>query len=778
MTRERKAMPKRSQTLGYVADRTHQPEDQWWYDADEEGALLWKVRTPQGKRWRRRGPNGETLYKIKDHYKTEEIGPYRFVEHLTGHVILLAGETDVEVAHQYGSSGGYNFGCMPISETSAKGLLDPMDQATQITVLYDADPAGRKGCKTVAQRIQAHRQERGLPPISVSYFAGEGNSGEDLKDVAMSVPEFDRKAAVIKWIQDGIHRSVQALPPPPPDPADTDGLYPLRPTHDAVADWMLRVVGAEWDGSMWKDSQILHVNGYSEKDPGQWVGFQGGRWREIDFTRISASFIKQACFEIQEDISILRDRLRNGFRGSPLADDDAKRVDAKVDHLKSTGKFLESHHAQDFGLRIVKKHVARNPDCFDHRDVVAGEVPDLGDPSDCVIRNRVDIGRSHPAMIFDITTGKVREAQKEDMVTRGLSVALPEDTSVPSDVTVEGLAAQNTAAESWVMTYCPNIWDFMLQMSTYYPDPETPEGMTVDLEMAALLVETAGLCMIGTMQPFFTIMTGERGRNGKGIYAGIIKEITKDIHYAAKELLERQQASGHTERIARTVGKHFIHVDEPDPRIDVERLKHLTGGSEIEASFKGGGQFRFCFNGHILITTNEEIYLGAPTNSVLDRMTVIPCQAIFDGEKAMYPKRHPSKIYESVRVEYAHFALLALTLARRATRTMTRAKCDRADDAAMKMLSSVNPVGQWLSERVEIGADYSELQEDLYDNYKAWCKDLKRRPRTYQAFMKDLRQITDALNLAVTVGHRPWRASGVRPRLAKGLKLNPVRSGL
>jgi len=763
--------------LGFVADRSQQPAHQWWYHADEHGPLLWKERTPKGKRWRRRGPNGETLFQIKDHYDTAQIGPYRFVEHLSGHVIILGGESDVETAQRYGSAKGYEFCCMPISESSSKGRMDPLDHATQITVLYDADHAGRRGCKSMAERILMYRMERGLPPISISYFAAEGESGNDLKDAAMAVPEYERTPAVLAWIVNGIGQATQVVPPPPPDPIDTDGNYPMSPTHSVIADWILREVGGQWDDVMWKDTEVLHINGFSEKDSGRWVGFQGGRWREIDFIRVMASFIKQACAEIDQDLWTLRDRVENGFQECDLSYEELERVGAKISHLKKIKSQFESYYAQELPLRIVKRHVARSPDCFDNKDIVAGEVSGLGDASECIIKDRVKIGMDHPTMVFDVRSGVIREGKKEDMITRGLSVALPADTSVPPEVNVEGLARQDTEAERWIMTYCPKIWEILQQISSYHPDPENWSRVHVDLEMAALLVETAGLCMIGTMQPFFTIMTGERGRNGKGVFAGIIREITEHLSYVEKELLARQQVSGHTERVARMVGKHFIHIDEPDPRIDVERLKQLTSGGEIEASFKGGGQFRFRMNGHILITTNKDIYLGAPTNSILERMTVIPCNAIFTGEKAMYPIRHPDEIYEEVRVEYAHFALLALTLARRAILTLRRAPCTRSQEASVKMITSINPVSQWLSERVEVDKKSQTGHVELHENYKEWCKDLKRKPKTHRLFIKDLKQIVEVLGLDVRIGYRPWKESGTRPRVADGLKLIPPKIG-
>jgi len=761
---------KAEHVLGYVADRSQQPPDQWWYDADGGLPLLWKQRTQRGKRWRCR-VDGKVYRSAKKGYDTSTLGPYRFAESLTGHVIILGGETDTETAQVYASGAGYQFCCMPFSETTAKGVLSPLDNATQITILYDADTAGRKGAKSLAEKIMLHRQMSALTEIPVSYYAGKGNSGADLKDCAQAVVESQRVAVVKQWLHDGIQQSARCPAPPLPDPSETDGNYPVGASHKDVSDWVLREMGGQWDG-MWDDLQIHYVFGAGRIDEGRWVSFQAGRWREVDFRRIMSEFFNFACKEIDQDVRMLNNRLSDGFFGTDLDKDAVKRIEAKVKHLQSIHKFLGHQYNCSSSEQKVQSLVGRESRLFDAKDLVAGAAPALGDATDCVIAQKRNVGVRHPAMVFEARTGRVRPCTADDAITRGLGVVLPDDIQVPSNVTAKGLSSVNTPAEEWVMTYCPNIWTFLCEISSYYPDPENLENFAVDLEVAALLVETAGLCLIGTSQPFFTILVNDRGRNGKGIFAGIVHNIAGELGHKEKELLEYQQVSGHTERVARTAGKHVVHVDEPNPRVDVQRLKQLTGEGEIVASLKRGAQFSFRPTCHILITTNNALYLGNPDASIRMRMTTIPCEARFgSGYGDMYPMRNPSEMYAEFESEYSHFALLSLTLAQRALMSRERFRSARAEKASLRMLMEGNPVSQWLDERVNVDPLYEETLKDLHEDYKQWSKDLGRKPKAHQPFVSDLKKVVDAQSLNVNVGYRPRISNGERVYKAKGVRL-------
>jgi len=757
--------------FGFVADRSKQPAHQWWYLADEQGPIIWKERTPQGKRWRSRGGDGAVRKSIKGHFDTDLIGPYRFAEYLSGHVIILAGETDTETAQRYTRGDVYQFCSMPFSETTTKGLLTPFDQATKITILYDADSAGRKGARSMATRIMLHRQESGLAPIPVGFYAGEGESGIDLKDTVAPYTEEMRPEVVSTWIQNGVQQSIIAEPPPPPDPCSTDGNYPSRATHEEIGAWMLQEMGAHWEG-LWEGLQVHYVHGAGKRADGRWISFQGGRWREIDFRRVASEFIRTASVDLTKDITTLRSRIEEGFLGKEVEESDVARIEGRIKHLDGIRKSMESQHNSNSSISRIQDFVGRDPSLFDQEDLVAGAVPHLGDATESVIEERVDVGSQHPARVFNARTGEIRNGLAKDHITRGLGVVLPDDVVIPDEVTVEGLAQQDTPAEEWIMTYCPKLWEFICQISSYYPDIENPVTPHVDLEVAALLVETAGLCLIGTKQPFFTILFNESGRNGKGVFAEILHAIAGELSHKEKELLEYQLVNGHSERVARVAGKHLVHVDEPNPRIDIQRLKQFTGGGDMAASLKGGSQFSFRPTAHILITSNRALYLGNPTDSLRMRMTVIPCEARFgEREEDMYPIRKDWDIYSEVEVEYSHFALLALTFAHRALRSQKRAYSTRAEEASLKMFMEVNPVSQWLGERIKIVEEGLERLTDLHADYKKWCKDLTKKPKPHKSFITDLKQVVDSLNLDINLNHRPRSADGNRPYMAKGIRL-------
>jgi len=789
--------------IGFVADRSREPDHQWWYAEDPQGPILWKERTPKGKRWRCRGKDGQPSHETTKEHPRKTIGPYRFTEHLTGHVIILGGETDAETAQAYAGGNHWQFCSMPGSETDPTGDLQPLDGATKITIIYDSDQAGRDGSKRLADRIIEHRYREGLPTIPIGHFAGEGETGADLKDHVESKNTIEeRRQAAHQYIQQGIDG---ATPATNPNPLALDkSRYPKDYTHSAIANWIRKETGAHWEGHDWANHTLLYEESPtgSDREAGRWIATIAGRWIGVNTKRILGALLNEAIKETESDLRTLKERSKKGFMGRDLTQDQQEQAEALSKWLHKLNRGLESQGARNGALEELATIASRSPERFDRKQLVVGAPPKIADPTKAIIDHRRDIQTENPCCVFEIETARIRQGKKEDMITRGLSIPLPETLTMPTGeegnpitakdlLNVGDLTEEDTYIGNWIAEHCPRIWDFLRQIASYYPDPTNPVGQQpiCDPEIVALLAETAGLCLIGQRQPFFTILLGMRGRNGKGLFMRMITEIAGETGHEDKHLLDRKQTSGHTEHLANLRGKNSIWIDEPEQRLNVQLLKLLTGGGNIAVSHKGGRQFTIPANGHIVITSNKPLALGTPNDSITKRLTGIPCEARFGAkeEGGMYPDRNPSQIYKELRPEYPAFTLLVLHLARNAIQTEQRAKSSRATQTSQRMLMIVNQVGQWLEERIDQPETTLETEKEptdqdtiayseLYEDYKDWAKELGRKPLTQQRFTQEFKTVAEATRQPFKADHRPYIGTEngkiqLGPRGTRGLVL-------
>ena len=562
--------------------------------------------------------------------------------------------------------------------------------------------------------------------------------------------------------------------------------------------------GAERRGGHWQDNQILYemAPGNSEKG-GRWLSSQARIWREINFPRAAQEWADGGVEDLEADIGRLQAKLGGKGRdetktktepvdagtapdtnldSSPpdLTETEAKRIEDDIKYLRKTRSYLSKTGSLLQGLNRVRTASGRGREHFDLASVVAGHPPDTEDATLELIESRRDIDEDAPAIVWDIRTGETRPARLEDMITRHLGVALPERSTLALPAGIQaGDLAKDGAAAKWIEHHCPLTWEFIQQVASYGLEDGIVSG---DIETAAALAETAGLCLIGSDQmPWFTVLDGS-GRNGKGIFAQLIREIAGDLFHSDKNLLAWQKVTGHDERTANIRGRHAILVDEPEPGINTELLKTITGGGKISASHKGQWQFTFRPRCHLLISTNRPLSMGEPNLALEDRLTAIPFDANFGkGPKYLFPRREPEKIMEELRPERSNFALIAIAMAHAALQRQERASSPRIIDRTKRVLTQANRAGMWYEERCyppdETEASDFATNKAAHDSYKAWSKDLGRRPKPLRSFIGELKKVAAAKNLDLEFGVRPGTGQ-VRDRGIRGLRLRSESTGI
>ena len=584
---------------------------------------------------------------------------------------------------------------------------------------------------------------------------------EGLSVEVEEVEEGERGRVAMEYIRECARFAVM------PQLDDVGGGDVLRvPSTSADADmceFFLVESGSGSGGIQWSGNQILYELNAENREPGRWVSVQGGVWRECNFPRVSAEWVRVARMDL------VRERGKMEMELEGLSDEvSMERMRKRIGRLRKLEQALKSDSALNRALSAMRKITSRERDIFDQLGLVVGHPPLLGNATDELIQVRVDIGLEDPANVYEVGSGILRAARKEDYATRYLSVPLLRENVPPSGIRALDLSVEGSDAERWVEERCPAIWTFLLQVSSYNVGSDQRGVQVADVETAACLVETAGLALIGTMQGWFTVLIGS-GRNGKGIYTQMISNIAGRLSYSSRELLAWQRTLGHSERKAQLRGKRFVLVDEPDPRLNMEVLKELTGGAPVSASHKGQKEFMFRPECHIIVNTNKALNLGEPNKAVQQRMLAIPFEATYSAESETHRPRPREEILAEMEPELPAFAMLALTCAREAIRSQRRLVSERVRERTKRMLTEINLAAQWLEECCVLEEGEFVKNESLHKSYKEWCKDLSKRPRALREFLGELKKVARVQGLRVRFQERA--PTGDRKMGVRGIRL-------
>lgn len=173
-----------------------------------------------------------------------------------------------------------------------------------------------------------------------------------------------------------------------------------------------------------------------------------------------------------------------------------------------------------------------------------------------------------------------------------------------------------------------------------------------DPEIRALLEECIGYCFYRSnrYRKAF-ILTGEK-RNGKSTFLDCIKAILGDDNICSLELNELSERfntgmlAGKLADIGDDISDEFMRGRE------VSVFKKLVSGNRIKAERKGYDPFEFDPYAKLLFSANDIPRMKDKTGAVLDRLIIIPFNAVFLETDPDYDPNIEDKVLQRESIEY------------------------------------------------------------------------------------------------------------------------------
>lgn len=259
-----------------------------------------------------------------------------------------------------------------------------------------------------------------------------------------------------------------------------------------------------------------------------------------------------------------------------------------------------------------------------------------------------------------------------------------------------------------------------------------------DPEIRCLLEEVIGYCFYrrNELRKAF-ILIGDRA-NGKSTYLDMIKSLLGDMNTAAldlKELGDRFKTAelfGKLANIGDDIGDEFI----PNPAI----FKKLVSGDRVSVERKGKDPFEFNNYSKFLFSANNIPRIKDKTGAVLDRLVIIPFNAVFSKDDPDFDPYIKYKLREPEVMEYL------INIGLQGLERVLENNGFTVSTKVQKELESYeeqnNPILLFFKEcgRAEI---INQSTKDIYMQYSMFCTENNMQPMSNIEFSKQVKKKFD-----------------------------------
>ena len=274
-----------------------------------------------------------------------------------------------------------------------------------------------------------------------------------------------------------------------------------------------------------------------------------------------------------------------------------------------------------------------------------------------------------------------------------------------------------------------------------------------DPDIRALLEEAIGYCMFrrNELRKCF-ILTGSK-RGGKSTYLDCIKAILGEDNISALDLSEigdrfnSAMMFGKLANIGDDIGDEFLRG------VQVSMFKKVVAGNRIKAEYKGLTPFEYEPYVKLLFSANEIPRMRDRGGAVLDRLIIIPFNAVFDKSQKGYDPFLKYKLQERECIQYMiRLGVDGLKRVLGGNRGFTKSS------AVQKQLQEYNeennPILAFIRDLdVETGI-LNVPTKDVYRKYTVFCNETGFTPVGNKVFSKQLNNLLDTTTRQIRIGDK------------------------
>ncbi len=328
-----------------------------------------------------------------------------------------------------------------------------------------------------------------------------------------------------------------------------------------------------------------------------------------------------------------------------------------------------------------------------------------------------------PDGTVDLRTGKLRQAELADLITKATAVT-PIEPGTPG----------------------PELW--MAVLNGIFSKKDENGQDVPDTEFISYLQRVLGSALCGEIRDQALFFFFGQGANGKGVVLNTITAVLGDYAQTAPaDMFLVSQHDRHPTELARLQGARLVVAQEmpPGKRFDTAKLKSLTGGDRIAGRFMRGDYFEFSPQFTLIMAGNTKPGIDTVDEAMRRRVHLLPFA------KVIPPDKRDPQLTEKLKKE--HPAIL---------RWMIEGCLEWQKQglnpplgvlaASQDYLAEEDVIGQWLEECCELNGNYMILVKEAYASWKQWAEEAGAPAYSAKRFSKMLTER----------GHERWDSHGKR----------------
>lgn len=303
-----------------------------------------------------------------------------------------------------------------------------------------------------------------------------------------------------------------------------------------------------------------------------------------------------------------------------------------------------------------------------------------------------------PEGVIDLTTGAVRAAGREDMITK-----------------LTGYAPKRGTPYRW-LAFLNEIF-------------------AGDQEVIDFMQRAAGYALTGKTTEHKMLFLYGGGRNGKGVFLNTLTALWGDyVEKASAESFLTSSSVQHPTNIAKLKGARLVVGAElPKGKVwDENVIKDLTGGDTMTARFMRQDFFDFIPQLTLMIAGNNQPSFRGVDEAIRARVVMVPFTVTIPPEKRDADLK--DKLLAEEGQEIMQWVVDgALAWQKRGLDVPQSIK-----EASQAYFDNEDIIGQFMEDTMVEDPHGFETTSDLYTRFKSWCESSGLSVWTMHTFRKDL----------------------------------------
>lgn len=320
---------------------------------------------------------------------------------------------------------------------------------------------------------------------------------------------------------------------------------------------------------------------------------------------------------------------------------------------------------------------------------------------------------------LDLSTGELRDHDRNDRVTRWADVAYYPDATAPE-------------------------WERFL------------ERVLPDAELRSFVQRAVGYSMTADVSEQCMFINHGSGANGKSTFMGLIHAALGGyaMHTPVETLMAKR--NGIPNDVARLKGQRFVTASESEvgDRLAESRVKEMTGQDTISARFMRAEWFDFEPTHKLWLSTNHKPKIRGTDEAIWRRIRLIPFDVTVPKEE------RDKKLPEKLRAELPGIFAWCVRGVLEWQRTGLR-EPKPVQSATDSYRADMDVLGAFITEECNEQPDARVGVSELYEAYKEWA-------RRNEEFVKDSREFSTHMQergyekrKSAPNGSRQWHGIGL-----------------